>query len=250
MYNISTNLTSILKKLYPEIAFKESTYDTLDTIAVELDEAIHAYRLDRERIFIELWWSGNEHLQTIGAFLLPELILYPGRQSSNIMNEILKHLHGRKLTELLASNFAKIIMNDFEKWIDYLASQTVHPNPMVQCFILQTVVYVARIRRNIIPRFFVIIEQLMHTGNKLVQECVSWALIQLSFLNSETIHGIITSGSRSGDINTIRIICQSALGLGPWIIPILSTLANETDKEIRITVRNTLALVNQVEYSL
>ncbi len=250
MYNISTNITAILKKLYPDITFTESRTDNIDSVAAQLNDVIQAYRLDRERIFIELWWSGNEDLQTIGTYLLPEIILYPGRQSFNIINETIKHLHDPKLTELLAVNFAKIIKNDLDGWVEYISSLTAHSNPMVQCFISQTLVHLARGTADYIPLVLSIIERLMHTGNKMVQNCVSWSLIQLSFQWPENIRSFILSGSQSKDINTIRIICKSAMGLGPWIISILNKLTNEPDQEIRFTVKKTLSLVNQIEYGL
>ncbi len=250
MYNISTNITVILKKLYPDIAFQESMSDNIDSVATHLDDVIQAYRLDRERIFIELWWSGNEYLQTIGTYLLPEIILYPGRQSFNIMNETIKHLHDPKLTELLALSFAKIIKNDLGGWVEYISSLTGHSNPMVQCFISQTLVHLARNTADNAPLILAIIERLMHTGNKIVQDCVSWALIQLSLQWQNNIRSFINSNSQSGDINTIRIICKSAMGFGPWIIPILNNLVNAPDQEIRFTVKKTLTLVNQIEYSL
>ncbi len=249
MYNFSTYLTALLKKLYPELSFPQFSETTeIEFIVEELNRAIRSFRLDRERIFIELWWSGNIPLQTIGSYLLPEIIEHSGRQSSNIINETIKHLHDPKLVEFLAINLAEIIKNDFESWAVYLNRLTRHSNPMVHCLISQTIVYLTRKKINFYPQMLVIIERLMHTGNIRVQECVSWSLVQLSFQWPEIIRKFIITISRTGDQNFIQIICKAAMGFGSWIIPVLAELENNSDQDIRCKVKKTLTILNQMGY--
>jgi len=243
------NLNVILKRIYPEFSFPELEIEEADKTADEILEVlIQKHHLDRERIFIELWWSGEYHLQIIAIHLLPEIVQIPNRISFNILDETIKILHDPELTGMLAFNFARIIEKDFWGWRDYLQSITTHRNPLVHCLVVQTLVHLARKNPIDIPYYLIILRDMMHSRNKIVQNCVSWSLIHLTYQWPESLQSFIKSFAYTKNRNTIEIICASAVGLGPWIIPVLREWQEISDIEIRSKITNTLASVTQIEY--
>lgn len=243
IYKVKNVLTKVRSDLPLDSLFQLKTSPDIENCLVE---TIQNYKIDCQRVYIELWWSEDKSLQLLAIKLLPHIIQQSNGVSINILNETIKHLSDLEVTGFLAMSLAEIFQEEYFSWLDYLESLLEDSNKYVRCLAIQTLGYLGDYRTVGIPYFLIALRSVMESSEKVVQDCSTWTILHLSAVWPESVRSFILSFKSTRSEATKHIICNSAIGLGTFVEPLLTEWLEVTSsRELQVAIINALHLLKE-----
>ena len=211
-----------------------------------IQQLANQYRVDIHSLFKYLW-EGNEESKIIATYLLPEILKNISNENKEIIQLIFETIDSQNLSDFTAKNLALATNHDYLSWLSLYKSLKVSENKIGMCLLVQTLGYLSDYKVIGIPYYLLIIKKMFNFGEIIPHNCISWALIYMYNKWPESVQAFIESLKTTKDPNIIQIVCNLAISVGRWIIPVLENWLSIKDDNVKNLVTSTLILVSNLD---